>query len=334
MSRTDITVAEPSHVSRARLLAAAAAERCGLADQQVHRVSIAATELATNLLKHATTGLFSVNVVPGRLDLLSVDKGPGIARISDSMRDGFSTTGTLGHGFGAVRRAADVFDVYTQLGAGTAVLARWNADPPNWDGLRLGGTLATAPGETSCGDRWIAVRAETGADTVTVAVSDGLGHGEPAAKASLVAIAAIAAHADRGPSMILRTIQPVLAPTRGATIAVVQFAPGREQLRFSGIGNVSTRLYSASGARPSALLSRPGIAGAAVPAGLTESTHPWSPDSWLLMHTDGVSERWSTGDWPGLLGHDPSTVAAWVLGQRGRGRDDACVVAVTGGNES
>jgi hypothetical protein len=50
-----------------------------------------------------------------------------------------------------------------------------------------------------------------------------------------------------------------------------------------------------------------------------------------LLYTDGVSDRWNLEEWPGLLRHDPATVAAWILAQRGRGRDDSCVVAVSGG---
>ena len=125
-------------------------------------------------------------------------------------------------------------------------------------------------------------------------------------------------------------MQPRIARTRGATVAVAQVRPAEGKVRFGGVGNVACRLYSAPGARAARLVSRPGIVGAAGAKRAVESTADWSRESRRLPRTDGVSDRWSAGDWPGLFGHDPATVAAWVLGRRGRGRDDACVVAVTG----
>jgi anti-sigma regulatory factor (Ser/Thr protein kinase) len=329
MTRTDLVVSEDSHVGRARRLAAAAAHQAGLPAAQVHRVALAATELGTNLIKHATRGVFTVVPAPGRLDLLAADKGPGIPRLEQSLRDGYSTTGTMGGGLGAIRRAADYFDVYTLLGRGTVVLARWHTTEPPLTGLRVGAARLTVPGETSCGDMWIAAEGRDG--TITVGLSDGLGHGDGAALASQAAIDAVAEHASLRPALILETMQASLSRTRGATVAVAQFATAQSRMRFCGIGNIATRRYTEPGAPVQRLLSRPGIVGVARAGRLVDSVAEWSPRSWLVLHTDGVSERWSADDWPGLLRHDPATVAAWILGQHGRGRDDACVVTIAGG---
>ncbi|SFI61239.1 SpoIIE family protein phosphatase [Amycolatopsis sacchari] len=327
MIRTDLVVSEDGHVGRARRLAAAVAQQQGLPMAQVHRVALAATELATNLTKHAGRGVFSVVPGPGQLDLLAVDKGPGVARMETSMRDGYSTTGTMGAGLGSIRRAADFFDAYSLPGRGTAVLARWRNGEP-LSGVRVGAARLTAAGETACGDMWTAV--PSGA-SVAVALSDGLGHGEAAAKASGAAIETVAAHASLGPARILDAMQQSLARTRGATVAVASVAPASGRLRFAGIGNIATRRYPEPGAPVQRLLSRPGIVGVAGTNRAADSTDSWSPRSWLVLQTDGVSDRWSADDWPGLLRHDPAIVAGWILGQHGRGRDDACVVAVTGG---
>ncbi|MDQ0379460.1 SpoIIE family protein phosphatase [Amycolatopsis thermophila] len=329
MTRDDLIVTEPSHVGRARVIAASAAARAGLPLERVHLVSLAATELASNLLKHAKRGVFSVVAALGRVDVLAVDCGPGIGRIEDSMRDGFSTVGTMGGGLGAVRRAADVFDLYSRRGQGTAVLARWHIAPVRLPGrMRIGSAILTAPGETECGDRWTAEAAD---DTVTVAVSDGLGHGGLAARASDVAISTVAAHTGLRPARILELMQPSLASTRGATVAVAQLTPAEGRMRFSGVGNVSTRFYADPDRSVQRIVSRHGIVGVAARSGPSDSAYEWSPRSWLVLHTDGVSDKWSNTDWPGLFNHDPATVAGWILGQRGRGRDDACVLVVTGG---
>lgn len=332
MTRDDLVVTEPSHVGRARVVAASAAARAGLPLDRVHLVSLAATELASNLLKHAGRGVFTVAPEPGRLDVLAVDRGPGIGRIEESMRDGYSTAGTLGGGLGAVRRACDVFDVYSRRGEGTAVLARWLGRPTGPaqrpGDLRIGSAVLTAPGESECGDRWTAV---TAGDGVTVAVSDGLGHGAQAAKASDAAVATLAAHAELRPARILELMQPSLASTRGATVAIAQVTPPQGRMRFCGVGNVSTRFYADPDRAVQRIVSRHGIVGVAAKLRQTDSVHEWSRRSLLILHSDGVSDRWSSSDWPGLFNHDPATVAGWILGQRGRGRDDACVVVVAGG---
>ncbi|KAA9149835.1 SpoIIE family protein phosphatase [Amycolatopsis acidicola] len=328
MIRTDLVVSEDSHVSRARRLAAAAAQQAGLPSAQVHRVALAATELATNLTKHAGRGVISVMRVPGALDVLATDRGPGIARLEESLRDGFSTTGTMGGGLGSARRAADFFDVYTLVGRGTAVLARWHTGDPALPGLRLGAARLTAPGETACGDMWAAAEHD---GVVTVALADGLGHGDPAATAAGAAVELVSTSAGLRPVRILDVMQTALARTRGATVAVVQLATAGETLRFCGIGNISTRHYPRPGERVRRLLSRPGIVGASAGGRPAETAEAWSRAGTLVLHTDGVSDRWNAEDWPGLFRHDPAVAAAWILGQHGRGRDDACVVVASGG---
>lgn len=194
--------------------------------------------------------------------------------------------------------------------------------------MRIGVARLTAPGEIECGDQWAVATSD---DTVTVGLMDGLGHGEGAAVASSAAAEAIGGQAMRRPALILGAMQASLARTRGATVAVAQFAPGHGRMRFCGIGNIAARTYAEPGAPVHRLLSRPGIVGVGGSARAAETASAWSPSNWLLLHTDGVSDRWSADDWPGLLRRDPATVAAWVLAQQGRGRDDACVVAVAGG---
>ena len=48
----------------------------------------------------------------------------------------------------------------------------------------------------------------------------------------------------------------------------------------------------------------------------------------LVMHSDGVSARWSLERYPGLAVRDPSLVAGVLYRDFCRGSDDATVVAV------
>ncbi|MBK1785606.1 ATP-binding protein [Prauserella cavernicola] len=329
MTDSVLPVSEPVHVGQARSLATAVARGQDLPDELVDRVALTASELATNLVKYARGGLLAVSTGPLGLDLIATDSGPGLRDVEDSMRDGFSTAGSMGAGLGSVRRLADRFDVFTRRGEGTTVLARWVRGTPQWRGVRIGSVLFTAPGETVSGDGWTAVTAE---GIVTIVLTDGLGHGPLAAEASEAAIGHVAADPRGSPAALLAAMDDDPAAARGATVALAQFDLARGTLTFSGVGNITARLLGEGGARET-LVSVPGIVGRRQRRGRRANAlvRPWSAESWLIMHTDGVSERWASSDWPGLFEHDPATVAGWVLGQHIRLRDDACVLAIAGG---
>ena len=41
-----------------------------------------------------------------------------------------------------------------------------------------------------------------------------------------------------------------------------------------------------------------------------EFSYPWSRESCLIMHSDGLTTRWDLDRYPGLLTHDPALIAA------------------------
>ncbi|PXY21235.1 ATP-binding protein [Prauserella muralis] len=330
MTPTSLTVTEPVHVGVARTITASAARAAGLPDRIADRVVIAASELASNLVKYGAEGLFTVFRSPSTLDLLATDRGQGIRDVEQSMRDGYSTHGSLGTGLGAVRRMADVFDLYSVPGAGTTALARWRITGADPLGVTLGTALVSAPGETLSGDACTVLR--HGGITTAVVV-DGLGHGRDAATAAAAAIARVAADPAAAPDALFSSLDADLARTRGAAVAVAQFDIVEGTLRYQGVGNITARLYPAGGKHES-LVSAPGIVGRRQLRGRRTfpSVRPWQQGSWLIMHTDGVSERWDAASWPDVFDHDPAIVAGWLLGQYCRRRDDACVLAIAGGD--
>jgi anti-sigma regulatory factor (Ser/Thr protein kinase) len=134
----DLPVAEASHVYAAVAMAEGAAWRAGLVPADRAGCALIATELATNLARHARDGrLVATATEPGPaawVQLAAVDHGPGIPDVEAAMADGYSTypaAGSLGGGLGACRRAAAVFDLWTSSGptrpTATAGLARTNA---------------------------------------------------------------------------------------------------------------------------------------------------------------------------------------------------------------
>jgi anti-sigma regulatory factor (Ser/Thr protein kinase) len=104
------------------------------------KVAIAASELATNLHRHATAGEILLQTLGSGettiVELLAIDRGPGMADISRCLADGFSTRGTPGTGLGAVRRLSMDFDIHSVPGEGTIVMARFGRGGGKGENLR------------------------------------------------------------------------------------------------------------------------------------------------------------------------------------------------------
>ena len=93
-------------------------------------IATAISELARNIITYAGEGTIAMNVIydSRREGLLIVasDEGPGISDIPRALRDGFSTSGSLGIGLPGVRRLMDNFDIASEPGRGTIVtVTKW-----------------------------------------------------------------------------------------------------------------------------------------------------------------------------------------------------------------
>ena len=330
-----VPVRDLSQVSEARRQAAALAEGAGFDEVDAGRVAIVATELASNLIKHGNggeilAGAFDDDTGDG-VELVAIDKGPGIHDLAQSLRDGHSTAGTPGNGLGAVRRQSQGCWIYSGPGLGTAVLARFGhgrSKPkgdeamPNW-----GGICIAKPGEVSGGDCW-AASSRSGAGHVLM-VADGLGHGPAAAEASRAAARIFLKDAAEMPGSIVRSIHEGLRSTRGAAVAVARLDLARNMAVYAGIGNISAAIVAVSGVRR--LVSHNGTAGQAAPR-IREFEYPFPSKERpiLVMHSDGIAGGWALDRYPGLAACHPSLVAAVIYRDFARGRDDATVVVARG----
>ena len=106
----------------------------GFDDIDRTRIEIVILELTRNILAHAGKGELHLDTLeePDRRGILVMaqDRGPGIADIALAMRDGYSTTHTLGAGLPGVRRLMDDFTINSELGVGTMVRAvKWVGKP-------------------------------------------------------------------------------------------------------------------------------------------------------------------------------------------------------------
>ncbi|MFF9523132.1 SpoIIE family protein phosphatase [Streptomyces achromogenes] len=335
----EVPVHDSTRVRDARMAAREACDDAGLAPARTAAAELVATELATNLLKHAGGGLMVVNVVEppaggtgASVQLYSLDHGPGIADVDAALRDGYSTAdGSLGAGLGSCRRSANAFHLYSRPGRGTVAAARIDAEagergaPPAR--LPAGGITVSLGQDAHCGDAWGWVRSGR---LLTLLLADGLGHGPKAAHASTAAVAELRRTGHLPPADILRRLHTALRPTRGAAVTVAQVDTERAELSFAGVGNVSARLRR--GESWTSLVTHPGIVGAYFPAQVPVRRLPWHQDSLLVVHSDGLPSRWTPPEDPGLLAHDPSVVAAAILRDAGSParpvRDDTSVAVL------
>src|SRR5580698_7628568 len=112
-----VDISDISSSGQARRAAVERATAIGLNETYCGKISIAVTEMATNIVKHAGTGKILCDPVVSNgscgLRLIALDRGPGIHNISAALKDGYSTYGSSGNGLGAVQRLSTRFDLYS-----------------------------------------------------------------------------------------------------------------------------------------------------------------------------------------------------------------------------
>jgi anti-sigma regulatory factor (Ser/Thr protein kinase) len=329
-------VTEASQVGEARRKASKLATNLGFSPTGCGQVALAATEAATNLVKHAGGGeivLCPVDDGEGyvALDLLALDKGPGMADPDRCLRDGFSTAGTQGAGLGAIARVAEAFELASAPGSGTALWARFRpggarAEPPKGPPPRLeiGAVHVPKPPEVACGDAWAV---EHGPGSSRVLVADGLGHGPLAADASHAAVRAFRSSPWLPLADLIWALHAALRSTRGAALAVAEIDTGAGLLQYAGVGNIAATIFRAEVA--SGLVSHNGTAGHEVRK-VQVFGYPFLPGSLLVMHSDGLSIPRRLDQMPGLASRSCPLIAGVLYRDLGRGRDDATVLAVKG----
>jgi anti-sigma regulatory factor (Ser/Thr protein kinase) len=336
-----LKVEDASAVPACRKAVQIMAERLRFPASRIGQLAIAVTEAASNLHKHAEQGslLLCVNRdgQPPGIDLVTIDAGPGVRDVSAAVRDGHSTAGTLGVGLGAIQRLADFADLYSRPGRGTSLVARFlpGGNIPPRPPLLIGGLPAPPyppgppwgaglvrpiTGETECGDAYGAVQA---GGEVTAVLCDGLGHGPLAAAAAAAGVAAVLDDPAGEPAALLERVHRRMSGTRGGAVGIVRF--GGQQARFAGLGNVAASIVS-GGTRKS-MVSIPGIAGHQART-IRQFEYEAPPGSAVILHSDGISNRWEAAALPRIEARDPLLIAAVLLAQAGIHRDDAGILVL------
>ena len=320
-----IAITEQTQTAVARRAAADLCRRLRLSDATVARAELIAVELAGNILQHADRGqlfLAPVPCSPGSMQMIAVDRGPGLGDLGRAMQDGFSTSTTPGLGLGAIQRQADSLDIYSRPGTGSVIAVSLH-DPPKTESFQTAIISTHIEGETLNGDSW-AVYAPAGRRIYLVV--DGLGHGHYAAQAAAIAIGvadrAFAAEPGIAISAVIQRMHQPMQSTRGAAVLLVSV--DARQVLCCGVGNVVGVLCAPDGTSRH-LVSHNGTVGHRM-ARVQEFAYPWTPGTLLIMHSDGISAKWKLAQYPGVLQHSPAVIAAILYRDGARDRDDASVL--------
>jgi anti-sigma regulatory factor (Ser/Thr protein kinase) len=323
-----VAVGDPSGVGEARHRAAQLAKALDFDATAAGELALAATEAASNMLKHAGAGklllrALGVNGRAAGIEVIALDQGPGMANVAESMRDGHSTAGSPGTGLGAMARMTRGLEIWSQPGKGTVLRCEvWpKAAVVSRERFTVGAVSLPKAGETVSGDDWAVIE---GSGRLVVFVVDGLGHGPSAADAARAALAAARKHAALKPGEMMEAVHDALRPTRGAAAAVALVQPERELCIYAGVGNISMSVHVHGKQR--SMVSHNGILGHQVRK-IQEFQYPFPRNALLLAHSDGLATHWDLASYAGLEARHPALVAAALYRDHERGRDDVSVVA-------
>jgi anti-sigma regulatory factor (Ser/Thr protein kinase)/serine/threonine protein phosphatase PrpC len=336
-----IEIADEAQVGAARRAVHEYASRLGFTEKELAEIDIVVQELGTNAATYATQNSwlhYTTTIGRGAgLELFYWDAGPGIYNIDRAVRDGVSTSGSLGTGLGAIRRLMDQFDLYSTVRTtsklsltamrrtshGTAVLARkWkaNARPEVMEMARVGVWSRPHPGQQTNGDAYLI---KTHGPLTLFAVIDGLGHGHGARQASDTAIDSLSDWMGEPLEEVFMAVHGALRSTRGAVMGVAVVDGAREEMHFAGVGNVSVRTFNTpEHATP---IPSNGTLGARM-GRVRVWTQKWAEESILIMASDGLSETWDIRSYPTLLERNPQLMAGILMRDYSRPNDDATVL--------
>jgi anti-sigma regulatory factor (Ser/Thr protein kinase) len=320
-----LAIDEISAAGAARRAAVALGEEAGLSATGLGDLAIVATEMATNLARHAIDGAMLLRLRRVRdavgVELLSIDRGPGMPDVAESLRDGHSTAGTLGIGLGAVARKASDVDLYSLPGAGTVLAATvWagrnggRPPPPAW----VAGVSRPIADETMCGDAYVAREID---GRRQVLLCDGLGHGALAALAAQAIQVEFTTAPALDPLELLGHLHRRVRHTRGVVVGVAEL--DEDGVRYCGIGNITATIVD--GGRRRAMVSLPGIVGQQYREA-REFVHPTGSGTLVVLHSDGLTDKWDLGQYPGLTEHTPVVIAGTLLRDAARRHDDAAIL--------
>ena len=328
---TSYRMEERSYVSYIKREIHQQVARAKFSETQAGEIDIIVSELSSNIIKHAGSGelLFRVgdeDEASSIFEIISIDNGPGIADTMRMLKDGVSTTRTLGHGLGSINRLSDLAHLYSMPGWGTilySVVRTRQGETARKKGANpdIRALCVNKPRETVCGDGYRIKR--HGAETF-IFFGDGLGHGIKAKEAIDRAGDFFFECRENEPVEIIRQMHEEIRKTRGLVGTVVKCDTKKQEWQICGVGNIFARMYT--GIEFKNYMPYNGTIGLNLPNSLNASVFRMESNQHLIMSTDGIQTRWDLSKYPSVLKYDNTVLAAAIYKDYKRGNDDASVL--------
>lgn len=291
------------------------ARRLGFAEARRENMVLVASEMVTNLIKHAHgRGVLQIWQQPGNvLDLVSFDYDPGVENPVLAQRDGFSTAGTLGKGLGSMQRLSDRFGMFSQRPAGgaerwhgTTVWCRFEPESRPPGRCEVGLFVRSLADDRHNGDH---IYMHEDGERLRLLHLDGLGHGAEAAHAT----AHLARHVEEADSLtglMERVDRQLRATSRGAVAIAWELMPRSHRLTLLGVGDMAAHLCREGEVQHYAFA--PGVLGREhkTPRPMDLALEPGAV---VVSTSDGIRRGWDEKTFPGLCRQHPQLVA-YVLG--------------------
>jgi serine phosphatase RsbU (regulator of sigma subunit) len=176
-------------------------------------------------------------------------------------------------------------------------------------------------GERLSGDAVVIRPLEQG---ILVAIVDVLGHGTEAHELTHVIDAYLARYGTFDVSGLMARLHDHLKGTRGAAVGLCAIDAAKGRIDYVSIGNTALRRFGKVETR---LVSQDGVLGQNIRTPRPQSLQ-LAPGDLIVLYTDGVSDRFTTDDYPGILLHAPKEVARNIVQRFGKDHDDAACIAV------
>ncbi len=307
------------------------AQQCGISPTRINEIDIIVSELTSNLYKHSVGGgeLLAGLFTDDRgcyLEIISIDNGPGFKNTEKMLADGYSSSSTLGHGLGSIKRLSDTFDIYSLSGWGTIILSRVYKEPlpelplPK-SAINFKALVVAKPGEMVSGDGSYFQLTDTG---FKILVADGLGHGPQANLAVNEAVKAFKECTETTATETIRYIHQAIKKTRGIVGYVVLYNTTTRTWNAAGVGNIGTKWIGGLNIKPQMCYN--GIIGHNIPNTINDTYLKQEEYQQFIACSDGIRSRWTPANLAMINRHDSVMLAAAIYKEFARRTDDMSVV--------
>lgn len=327
------TVRDESGLLLLRSKIKAVSRRKGFPETTREKMELVCNEMVTNQIKHANESgmvqLWERGGMEPALDIFALDYGPGINNLEHAMKDGTTTTSTMGRGLGAITRLSTDSEIYTVVEDtdqnsrwhGTAIWAQFSPfKKRNKSSLQHGLYLRPFQDSFYNGDF---ISLKNGSTQIKWLHMDGLGHGKEAEKA--VNSAQEVLELDANLEERLKVLSKQLQAGRGAVGILAEIDTSAGNAAISGVGDMMACMICNGERKKFSLAS--GILGHQHRS-IEVIDFAFPQQALLITASDGIRSSWNLNTLPQLWRLHPQMIALVMGHVLGRNNDDRSLVVI------